>query len=365
MSAIEPRIMTLSEFRRSSTPANPFKRGRGPALHLIDQSLEAYDRVRDSTPPQRKPVVTQIVLSCRNWLNAKAGKTSAASQTRRAAVNTLGAQAFEWLKFQEFADRKTVTRVTATVAGRGPDLRAMRPGYAPERAMYVASGKQQQPVSGSYMHEVMESRPGHTYRGRTFAQLTADDFRSLDTAYGGTVSVPDVMGDPGAMAKTQVPRQVLFLNKQDRIKCLLLVRDGLLWEGFEAPFDTGIMLRAYVIDQYGCLYSSNQIFDKKYSFNHSTFNAGKDVLCAGTLKVAQGRLTMLSNSSGHYKPTRANLHNAVRMLDGLGADISGLRVVVGEPDPGRPGKMVEHDYDSAATFLADMNAVPSRTVAQP
>ena len=357
--------MSLQEFRRSSTPANPFKRGRGPALHLIDQSLEAHDRVRGSTPNQRRPVVAQIVLSCRNWLAAKAGKTSAASQTRRAAVTTLGTQAFVWLQYQEFADRKSIMRVATTVTGRGPDLRAMRPGYSAERDMYVAGGKQQNPVSGSYMHEVMESRPRHSFDGRTFAQLTPGDFRSLDTAYVGEVSIPDVMGDPGAMAKTQVPRQVLFLNKQDRIKRLLLVRDGLLWDGFEAPFDTGIMIRAYVIDEYGCLYSSNEIFDKRYSFNHSTLNAGKEVLCAGTLKVAQGRLTMLSNSSGHYKPTRANLHNAVRMLDGLGADLGQLRVVVGEPDPARPNKMVEHDYDGAAAFLANMNAAPSRTVAQP
>ena len=62
--------------------------------------------------------------------------------------------------------------------GRFGQLRAMRGGYTAERTMYVQSGKKQNPVSGSYMHEVMEMRH-NDFSGRSFSQLTANDFNAV------------------------------------------------------------------------------------------------------------------------------------------------------------------------------------------
>lgn len=162
-----------------------------------------------------------------------------------------------------------------------------------------------------------------------------------------------------------MPRAVLFLNKQERIKRLLMVQAGLLYDGFETPFDTGHFVRAFVIDEYGNLYASNEIFDRCYSFNHSTLNAGKDVVCAGTLNVRNGQLRRIQNNSGHYRPSRTDLHNAIVLLNNQGLDFSQCLVTVTEPDPGRGNKTIEHDYDQAATFLNNRNAAPSRSAPEP
>lgn len=362
MSAVEPTVWSAKEFRSASSPLNPFKRHRGEQLQIIDQALEEFDRLRRTNLVATKlACARQIMEGCKRWTVDKAGKQSENAQLRRAAVEALGQQCFEFVQYHAFQGRKQ------RAPDGAPNLRGMRPGYDRERAMYVAAGKQQMPVSGSYIHAVMESREGGQFRGRSFAQLTESDFRALDTAYNGEVPMVDPMGDPGSMAKTQQPRTVLFLAKQERIKRLLIFKGNppLVWDGWDSKFETGGRSRAYVIDEYGNMYSSNEIFDRRYSFNHSTFNAGKDVICAGTVSAADGQLTWINNSSGHYKPTRQNLHDAVRLLDDAGIDLARLKVTVGEPDPMRVGKMVEHDYDDARVFLANMNAAPTRSVAEP
>jgi hypothetical protein len=161
-----------------------------------------------------------------------------------------------------------------------------------------------------------------------------------------------------------VRRRVHFLNKQERIKRLLMVFRGKFYNGFDSKFTT-FGTQAYVIDEYGNFYSTNESFGTDVNFNHSTFNAGKDVICAGTLTVAQGELRNITNKSGHYKPTRQNLHNALVSLDSQELDLTNCVVTVSEPDLARPGKLIEHDYDHANVFVTNMNAAPSRSVPQP
>lgn len=362
MSATEPPIWTLKEFKSASTPRNITKRHRGAELQLIDQTLEQFDRFRRTNLVATKLGLTrQIMETCKAWMVAKAAKTSDNAQLRRSAVERLGQQAFEFTQFHAFHDRKQ------RVPGGAANLRAMRPGYDKERTQYEASQKQKMPISGSYIHAVMESRQNATFSGRSFSQLTEADFKSLDTAYSGSVPMIDPMGDPGSMAKTEQPRTVLFLTKQERIKRLLIIKGNprLVWDGWDSKFHTGITSRAYVIDEYGNVYSSNEVFDRTYSFNHSTFNAGKDVICAGTIKANDGQLTKITNASGHYKPSRQDLHNAVRFLSDAGIDLSRLVVTVSEPDPARPGKLLEHDYDDGRVFLANMNARATRIIPEP
>ena len=361
MSAIEPRIWSATEFKKESSPANLFKRHRGTALQLIDQTLDRWDELcHEGAEARRKElVVSQLMTACKNWLTDKGTKTTSTATERKLAVESLGEQAFQWIKWRKFHQRK------ADPGNAAVQKRAMRPGYQVERTMYMASGKARNPVSGSYIHSVMEGVG--TFGTRTFATLTPADFRTLDNAYVGEVNQPDPMGDPGSMAKTKMPRMVLFLKKQDRIKHLMIVQHGLLYEGFEKPLHTGGggFTVAYVIDEYGNLYCSTETFDRTYSFNHSTFNAGKDVICAGTLSADQGNIRLLTNLSGHYKPTRDNLHNAVQFVANAGASLAQARVWVNEPDPGRPGKMIQYEYSQAQTFLANRNAPPNQTFPEP
>lgn len=58
-------------------------------------------------------------------------------------------------------------------------------------------------------------------------------------------------------------------------------------------------------------------------FNHSSFLSGDSVICGGTIATdKQGRITKISNMSGHYKPDSRNMLMAVQQLYESGADLS-------------------------------------------
>lgn len=49
-------------------------------------------------------------------------------------------------------------------------------------------------------------------------------------------------------------------------------------------------------------------------FNHSSFLAGKPVLCAGEVWVVNGSIVRMNNKSGHYKPENKEFINALKVL---------------------------------------------------
>lgn len=51
-------------------------------------------------------------------------------------------------------------------------------------------------------------------------------------------------------------------------------------------------------------------------FHHTSLDAGNPVLCAGMIRVINGKVELISNDSGHYKPGEANLKRFVRWLQG-------------------------------------------------
>ncbi|MGL9718280.1 MAG: hypothetical protein ACR5K9_06405 [Wolbachia sp.] len=79
---------------------------------------------------------------------------------------------------------------------------------------------------------------------------------------------------------------------------------------------------AYVITLDGKLVTHKHINvnESKWAYRHSTLAGGKPVLCSGLMKVKKGKITYIDNNSGHYKPTSANLYNAVDKLKGLFSD---------------------------------------------
>ncbi len=62
--------------------------------------------------------------------------------------------------------------------------------------------------------------------------------------------------------------------------------------------------------------------------NHSSFCAGREVVCAGNIFFWNGQLLHIDNSSGHYAPNRQALFNAVNILRNEGAVLDCLRVGV-------------------------------------
>jgi hypothetical protein len=63
-------------------------------------------------------------------------------------------------------------------------------------------------------------------------------------------------------------------------------------------------------------------------FHHSSFLAGQRVRCAGMIRIEKGRVTAISNNSGHYKPRKPQIVNMIRFLTGAGAFAPAAQVQV-------------------------------------
>ncbi|WCR58179.1 hypothetical protein [Wolbachia endosymbiont of Ctenocephalides felis wCfeJ] len=108
---------------------------------------------------------------------------------------------------------------------------------------------------------------------------------------------------------------------------LMLEIEGNKLKGFKGkPYDTtGKTSKgkkdcvAYVVTLDGKLITHQHINVNKseWAYRHSTLAGGKPVLCSGLMKVKDGKITYIDNNSGHYKPTSANLYNAVKKLEGF------------------------------------------------
>ena len=60
--------------------------------------------------------------------------------------------------------------------------------------------------------------------------------------------------------------------------------------------------------------------------NHSSFNAGKDVIVAGVIYAKNGKLTYLDNASGHYQASREQLEEFIHLLEAEEVDLTGVEV---------------------------------------
>lgn len=103
-------------------------------------------------------------------------------------------------------------------------------------------------------------------------------------------------------------------NRSKTVECVT-IKNGQL---FEKDSDTLINTTqyrgkqngyaAYVIDLEGNLYINPH---KVGQYHHSSFIGGKKVLCAGMIKVIDGKIRNINTNSGHYKPSNLHLAFAV------------------------------------------------------
>jgi len=70
---------------------------------------------------------------------------------------------------------------------------------------------------------------------------------------------------------------------------------------------------AYVWTSCGTLMAGQHI---PQEFHHSSFVAGAAVRCAGMISVINGKVEMISNNSGHYRPSKDNLKKFASWLAG-------------------------------------------------
>lgn len=64
----------------------------------------------------------------------------------------------------------------------------------------------------------------------------------------------------------------------------------------------------------------------KQSFYHSSYLGGRPVLCAGTMKIENGEVRLITSESGHYRPSESHLLQAVNLLSLFGVRMDRLSV---------------------------------------
>ncbi|MDK3022024.1 hypothetical protein QO239_05320 [Cupriavidus taiwanensis] len=355
---------------------------RGSNIREVDRALDSYWQEMNGArnAAQEIACLHALVMACIGWLKIKRAKAedpqaaqNALFVTRRREIANLGSEAFQELSTRLVQlnvltpdlrgrlnfDRRKLSALSsgANPGAPSPYLRQLRPmgaDYQNERLSYLESGKLRA-ISGSGAHvthrnltQMLPADPQLRAQAQVVAQkdvhaLSLEDFRLLDAI--GRENL--VTGD------------VNYLSKNERMRYMAIVGNGgLLYDVNDQPITTdAVRVTAYAMDKYGSLFIKDaEPLNDAMFFNHSSFNAGNDVICAGTLIIRNGSLRVIDNNSGHYKPTRENLHNCLSVLasEGLACNWATVNLYVFVQ-----GQKQEHRY-AANDFLLNPNGVPRR-----
>lgn len=135
----------------------------------------------------------------------------------------------------------------------------------------------------------------------------------------------DTIFDNADMLAGQNTPEVNFLRKTDRVaRFLTLCEGGLFYKQNGQPY-TSAGHEIYAMDKYGNLItmkSTTRFTPRSGQYdphgtvqhNHSSLNAGADVIAAGEIEFNNGYIVYIDNASGHYKPTAKQVQNCVYSL---------------------------------------------------
>ena len=121
---------------------------------------------------------------------------------------------------------------------------------------------------------------------------------------------------------------VRYFSPQMRAAFKLTLRDGLLFDARGKPFDTATAAEGtaiFVMDRDGNIYAFPGSSVPGH-LHHSSLLAGEPVAMAGDIKVTEGRITNVSNKSGHYEPTLEMLTQFIDHLRWGGVDVSKIKI---------------------------------------
>jgi len=315
---------------------------RGSEMEKVDLAFDAYEKGMQAKLDELT-LISALFVACKNWLKKKAGKKSTdmfggVRETlvrRQMHIGNLAQECLdvilelkpEKVGIVTFDRRKiqTLSRARADLDLRAPRATELGKGYKRERESYLSSNKQFA-IAGSFIHEQMKSQK--KFKKKQFESLSLAEFREIEELAN----------------KGQYDSRVQYLKKAQRIEYMAFPKAGLLCNAAGNPIDAyfdGIWDKTvkepwpYAMDSYGNIFVKRATTTSKDSyFNHSSFNAGREVISAGEVVIAKGRLELVNNNSGHYKPDRKALTLCVQMLQLDSVDLSGTTVQLMTFPPG-------------------------------
>ena len=93
-----------------------------------------------------------------------------------------------------------------------------------------------------------------------------------------------------------------YMNADQQQKAQLTVDHQGIYRNSQGLAVTGTFLYV-VLEDYRIIHVPDCRNENDISYRHSCLANGKKVLAAGKITLTEGRLIMVSNESGHYKPT--------------------------------------------------------------
>jgi len=340
---------TFANFR-ANTGLNGKASKRGTNIRRIDIEFDNYETHFPNGSDQGNTQNTlDLYQACEHWLKLKQDKSAVTGVViktanknltrRRTAISEIAKQCVNALRNGKALDDRKASFQTRKVQmlAKGAERVQATPlsgSYGTERATWVGSGK-------------TVSIAGHFH---TTQQEMADIGMDQGNFNG--------MSKPEYSAFLQGKKQhVLYFKKDTRLTTIMDFGDGgltlrpgvknVLMDCLLPPFAIGnsqpfiAKLWMYAMDSYGNLFGmANPEFETLQAltqalgqnqlqisnFNHSSFNAGREVICAGLIGFHQGYVAWIDNNSGHYKPSRKSLKDAVEFMADEGRNLSQLRI---------------------------------------
>jgi hypothetical protein len=301
--------------------ASQKSRGR---IYRIDAALAYWHQEKQSVQrPTVEGALYGVIKECQHWLKAKAGSNGTSTAARRQHVQTVRDAAW--------ANLVVLNKRLGTMEERKADplrqvgaLKTLSGSYAHERSFYLESGKTKT-ASGSLLHSTLNN-------DKKFETLSEKEYFKLAAKYGSKNNALDMM----------------YLDKLKRSEYLLTIDNGLLYDAKGEKINSDY-LEPYAIDQYGNVFTMR--FHSKWQINHSSFLAGKEVICAGCLGIRQGKLISIDNNSGHYKPQLEHLLRAIHVIEMQGADMTATVAGLKRAGEGLKWYKVQDLKDNASTVV--------------
>ena len=359
-----PSLAWFQEKTKLDKTEHFFTSHRGSSISKIDSLVTAYHKKPFHDLEAKAKVLSAILAECARWLKAKAGKSGISASIRRKEIQELAKSAFGELKVNlkvSETDRFNLNK--SGNVGRGFELKPLHGGYGLERTGYEQSSQKKSerqsplwgpgilgahqtgtknikqitltPIQINYMQEILK---------KDWNQLTLLEAEDLGKIWG--------------VVNEREMERVQFLHKTERSEYFVVYKGDKY--DFEtpkgAPYDTSDGLHQrymYAVDEYANLFVSKPSQGKNgMRWNHSSFNAGKAVLCAGLMSIIKGEIRFIDSLSGHYKPGRTQLHGLMKLFNDEGVNLKNAEVLA-YAGPGKDDRHTRMEIMPAISFLAN------------
>ena len=353
--------------------------GKGPNLTKVATALKQYWLGKNGRNLHNEVVQLKLLIdACTKWLKLKDSKSEykknmfgetsyfntkfldrkqriaklAEDATRELLTllgkngmlthNSRGEYSFNIRKFNQQGKRINARHTTKSLAS----------GYEQERESWLKS-KKTSAVSGSTIHGLVQKGGNPSPQGGKLSGSQASAWKHIVKGTG-TAKEWKILSEIDKIEDLRVA----YLKKAQRMEYLVYIDNGKFVDYKDIVVDTTALNIAeqalWAMDRYGNMF----VYDdwalgkqlKIRQVNHSSMNAGKEIICAGMIKIEKGAVTVLTNTSGHYKPTRENFAVSMGLLKDEGLDLRKTEIMAVRPHP-TPKKMWWMTFD-ADTFIS-------------